>query len=264
MTLIYTNHISTPSGRKCDLREIKNDEFFVLIKYAQAKNYKGFYQSLDSIVQDTVQDFQTYNIIDKAYVYLAICLFSVHNTIVTENTILGPIELSLVVLLDAIENTFSKLNESEIIDLTPTVTAEITVPTKLEITHEDVNIDYISGVRKIRDFQFESDEQRSQFISQIDTKFPIILEKAIKKEFSISCNLFNDVTVDLISPSLFYLIVQIYSEKLDDYYELLYYCFEYLKWSFDTFNKFTPLETRIMFNEFKIDKERQAQERENQ
>lgn len=259
----YTNYITTPSGKSCDLREIKNDEFFVLLKFTQAKNYVGFYNALDSIIQDTIQDFQSFNIIDKAYIYLASCLFSVHNTIITGSSILGPIETSLVVLMDAIENTYSKLKESETIDLTPSIKAEISIPTKLDFTYQDINVDYISGVKKIKDVKFDSDEERKLFISQIDTKFPIILDKAIRKSFNISCNLFNDVSINLNSADIFFIILQIYSEHLEDYYELLYYCFEYLKWSFDTFNKFTPLETRIMFNEFKIDKERQAQEREN-
>lgn len=258
--LVYSNYITTPSGKQCDLREIKNEEYFVLLKFTQAKNYSGFYHALDSIIQDTVPDFQDLNIIDKAYVYLAICLYSVHNTIVTENTILGPIELSLVVLLDAIENTYSKLKESFTLELSPTIKAELSLPTKLDISHTEINIDYSTGLTKMRDIVFTSAKEKSQFVSQIDPKIAIKLEKEIRKEFSIRCNLFNDLNVDLIKPDIFYIIMQIFSEKMDDYYELLYYCFEYLKWSFDTFKQFTPLETRILFNQFKIDKERQAEE----
>lgn len=260
MSLLYTNYLTTPSGKECELREVKNDEFFVLIKFAQAKDYYGFYKSLDSIIKETIPDFDEYNIIDKAYVYLSCSLYSVHNTIVTENTVLGPIELSLVNLLDAIEISYSKLKMTHSINLSPEIKAELTIPSGLVFTHSEISVNYATGLKKIKDIEFNNAQEKSDFFRKITPKLAIQIEHVIKKEFGIVCNLFNDVSVNLILPDIFYLIMQIYYEKLDDYYELIYYHFEYLKWSFDTFRQFTPLETRILFNQFKIDKERQARE----
>ena len=193
---------------------------------------------------------------------MAACFYSVHNTIVTENTVLGPIELPLTVLLDALENSYTRLPLTYSYELSPTITTELTLPTKLSFTHTDISIEYLTGLTKIRDIEFNSAEEKLQFASGIDPKIAIRLEHTIKKQFSATCHLFNDISVDLIAPDIFYLIFQVFAEKLDDYYELLYYCFEYLKWSWNTFEQFTPLETRILFNQFKIDKERQAEERQ--
>lgn len=230
------------------------------MKFAQAKDYQGLFNALDCLIKETIPNFDNFHIIDKAYTYIAMCLYSVHNSIVTENTVLGPIELSLTVILDAIEMTYSKLKESYTLKLSDSINVELALPIKLSLSHEEINIEYTSAIKKIKDVVFETPEEKKSFVSQIDTNIAMLIEKTVKKQFGISCNLFNDVVVNLIEPEIFYLIAQIYSEKLDDYYEILYYCFEYLKWSFETYKQFTPLETRILFNQFKIDKERQAQE----
>lgn len=260
----HTNYITTPSGKSGDLKEISNKEFLVLLKFSAGKDYLGFYNALDSIISETIPDFEKYNIIDKAYTYLATCLYSVHNTIITETTILGPIQLSLTVLLNAIEMCYSKLKSSHVLELSPTIKAELSIPTKIIPSHTEINIDYSTGLTKLNEIVFTNNKEKIDFVSQISPKIALRLEQTIKKEFSINCTLFNNVSVNLILPDIFYLIMQVFSEKLDDYYEMMYYYFEYLKWSYDTFKSFTPLETRAMFNFFKEDKERQAEEHKKQ
>ena len=252
--MFYTNYVTTPSGKGCSLKEIKNEEFFVLLKFIQANDYSGFYTALDSLIKETIPDFDELNIIDKAYIYLSTCFYSVHNTIITETTVLGPIESSLVTLLEAIENAASRLPSAYQYELSPTISTELTLPSKLSFTHSEITIDYLTGLSKIKDITFSS--------AQDDPKIALKLEHVIKKQFSVKCNLFNDISVDLILPDIFYLITQVFAENLDDYYELRYYALEYLKWDYQTFMNFTPLETRIAFNFFKIDKEKQAQERQ--
>ena len=258
----YTNYITTPFGKEGSLKEIKNDEYFILLKFIQAKDYSGFYHALDELVKETIPDFDEYNVIEKAYVYLALCFYSVHNTIVTENTVLGPIEYSLGHFFESIDSCCSQIPSSFKYELSSTISAELSIPTQLILTHSEINIDYSTGLTKIKDITLETEKERQDLFKEINPKLAIQLEREMKKRFGADCNLFNDVSVNLILPDIFYIIFQIYMEKLEDYYELLYYSFEYLKWSWDTFKAFTPLETKILFNEFKIDKERQAQERQ--
>lgn len=258
----YTNYLTTPFGKECSLREIKNEEYMVLLKFIEAKDYSGFYHALDEIVKETVPNFEEYNIIEKAYIYLALCFYSVHSTIVTQNTPIGPIEYSVGHFFESIDSCCSQIQPIYLYDLSQAIKAELTIPTRLIITHSDITIDYSTGLSKIKDIVFKNEEEKCDFFKQISPKLAVQLEREIKKRFDVTCNFFNDININLLDPDVFYFIFQIFAERLEDFYELLYYSFEYLKWSWDTFKSFTPIETRIMFNQFKLDKERQAQQRQ--
>lgn len=258
----YTNYLTTPFGKECSIKEIKNEEYIVLLKFIEAKDYSGFYHALDEIVKETIPNFSEYNIIEKAYVYLALCFYSVHSSVVTENTVLGPIEYSVGNFFESIDGCCSQIPSIYVYELSPTIKAELSIPTKLNFTHSEINVDYSTGLNKIKNITFTSEKAKQEFFTQISPKLAMQLEREMRKHFGVECNLFNDINVNLIQPDIFYFIFQVFAEKLDDYYELLYYSTEYLKWSWDTFKAFTPIETRILFNQFKLDKERQAQERQ--
>lgn len=258
----YTNYVSTPFGRECSIKEVKNDEYVVLLKFIQAKDYLGFYFALNELIKETVPDFDEYNIIEKAYVYLAMCFYSVHNTVITENTVLGSVEYSVGHFFESIDSSCSQIPSTVNYQISPEIIAELTIPTRLLFTHTEVNIDYSTGLKKIKDIELKNEEERINFFRQISPKLAMRLEKEIKKQFSANCNLFNNLSVNLIQPDIFYFIPQVYAESLDDHYEVQYYVHEYLKWSWETYAAYTPIETRILFNQFKIDKERQAQERQ--
>lgn len=260
--IFYTNYVTTPFGRECSLKEIKNEEYFVLLKFIQAQDYSGFYSALNELIKETIPNFCEFNIIEKAYVYLALCFYSVHSTVITENTVLGPIEYSIGHFFESIDSCCSQIPPSFVYELSPVIKAELSIPTRLVFTHSEISIDYSTGLSKIKDIVFNTEEEKRDFFKQIDSRLAIRMEKEMKKRFSVNCNLFNDISVNLIQPDIFYFIFQAFAEKLEDYYELLYYSFEYLKWDWNTFKNFTPLETRILFNQFKVDKERQAQERQ--
>ena len=234
----YTNYVSTPFGRECSLKEVKNDEFVVLLKFIQAKDYLGFYSAL------------------------ALCFYSIHNTVITDNSILGPVEYSVGHFFESIDSCCSQIPSSVAYHISPDIIAELTIPTKLTFTHTEVGIDYSTGLKKIKDIELKTEEEKINFFHQIKPKLAMRLEKEIKKQFAVNCNLFNDLSVNLIQSDIFYFIPQVYAESLDDHYEVQYYVHEYLKWSWDTYAAYTPIETRILFNQFKIDKERQAQERQ--
>lgn len=246
------------------LNEIKNDDFFVLLKYIQAKDYHGFYTSLDTLIEETIPDFYNFDVIEKATVYMAMCFYSVHNSITIGNKIFGTSEINLSILLNAIEESYKSLPKSFTYNLNEDTEVEIGLPKIIDTDHSSVSVNYISGIKKIRGIEIKTKEDIDKISYQLSTKMSMKIEHMVKKYYRQICRLFEDLTVNLIGDDMFLMIFQIYAEKLEDFYEILYYHFEYLKWNFDTFNRFTPLETRAMFNLFKVDKEKQAQERERE
>lgn len=254
----YRNYLCTPSGHDCYLNQITNEDYFVLLKYTAAQDYQGFYDALDELIKESIPDFDTFNIVDKMYVYIANCLYSVHNSIITKQTPLGDETLSLGSILNSIEAAYNKLDTIQRVTLEDGCEIEVSLPTELIFGHDFISIDWGTGLKKIKSYTVENVEDQHRIMSSIDTKLALFIEHAIKKSFSVECEVFDDFLVDICREDGFYLIFQLYSENLENYYQLLYYFFEYLKWGYETYAKFTPLESRIIFNFFKEDKEREA------
>lgn len=262
--IFFKNYFFTPSGRKCILNEIKNDSYFILLKYIQAQDYSGFFSSLDSLILETIPDFLEFDILDKASIYLAMSFYSVHNSIFIGNKIFGTTELNLNMVIDAIEEEYKSLPKYFNYSLDNKIDLKLSLPKVIDADHKGISINYISGIQSIKNIPITTLEEINKVSRELPTRFSIKIEQIIKKHYSQECTIYEDFSINLISPEIFYLIFQVYSEKLEDYYELLYYLFEYLKWDYNTYSKFTPLETRALFNLYKEDKEKQAQEREMQ
>ena len=77
----YYNFLTTPSGKYCEVREILNEDYLILVKFIESENYKGFYNCLDKIIKNDIIDFDNLNIIDKCYVYMAYCMYSIRGVI---------------------------------------------------------------------------------------------------------------------------------------------------------------------------------------
>ena len=54
---------------------MRNREYLVLLKFLNGDNYKGFYKALDTLIKESIDCFDTLDICDKAYIYIAYYLF---------------------------------------------------------------------------------------------------------------------------------------------------------------------------------------------
>lgn len=269
MKLRYHNFLTTPSGRKCELYEINNENYLVLVKFCEAKDYKSFYHALDLLIKESIPDFDEYNIIDKAYVYLAYCYYSIHDSIVYKLGTIQDYEISIATILDNIEQAYKDIKKEY--KLTNTVSIQVSIPRTFIIENEDIFLEIASGIDSINGIEFKNNQQRIDFIKTIDVKYGAKLEQLILRDFSLECALYKNPgpfstktnKTDIISPQIFHDIFQIYREPLEDYYKILYYNFEYLKLSYNTYMQLTPRESRFIFHSFAEDKERQAAEQQS-
>lgn len=102
----YYNFLTTPSGRYCEVRDITNEEYLVMVKFIESENYKAFFQCLNEIVIKNIPDFASFNIVDKCYVYMAMCMYSVRGTITINNPQIGEQLVSLGLILNNIESCY--------------------------------------------------------------------------------------------------------------------------------------------------------------
>lgn len=270
VNLRYHNFLSTPSGKKCTLYEIINENYLVLIKFIEAKDVANFYKCLDELIKESIPDFDEYNLIDKAYIYLAYCFYSIHSSVSYRSTGVVEREISLNEILNNIEEDFTNLEKEYKFK---NLVVKCSYPRTLIISDESILIDYASALDSVNDIKFKNNEERINFLRSIGPKWSMQLEMAIRRDFTVLCAMFRNGVgpfaldtekVNILDGGLFDSIMQIYREPLADYYKVLYYHIEYLRMSYDSYMRMTPLETRYIFNQFAEDKERQAQEQQNQ
>lgn len=85
----YHNFLTTPSGKYCTLHEITNAEYLVIVKFLESDNKEEALRVLDSHIKETVSDFDDFDIIDKAYVYMAFIFYNIRGYIQYKNNKLG-------------------------------------------------------------------------------------------------------------------------------------------------------------------------------
>ena len=61
--------------------EITNENYHVINKFAEARDYQNFYKCLNELIEESIPDFDNFSLVDKLYVYLAYCFYSIHPSI---------------------------------------------------------------------------------------------------------------------------------------------------------------------------------------
>lgn len=267
--LKYHNFLTTPSGKSCILYEITNDDYLVLNKFAQANDYSNFYISLDTLIKETVHDFDCYNIIDKLYIYLAYCYYSIHATITLSQNGIAGTDISIATVLNNIESDYENITKEY--KLTNNIIVKCSIPRKLSFNGEFINIEYSSAIDSVNGIELKSNEERESFMRKIGVRYSLKLEHLIKRDFVIMCALFKNGVgpfslyqerANILDGDLFVSLVNVFRENLDDFYKVMYYQVQHMRMSYDTLMRMTPIESRHLFNLFVEEKKKEAEEHE--
>lgn len=266
MPIPYYNYLTLPSGRYCELHEIYNDSYLTILKFCQSENYKGFFLFLDSIIKETVNEFDELDIVEKAYIYIALCLYSVKATLVVSNSgfFPGQNEVPLSVMLSNLEQRYK--NDRKTIKLN-NHTFELGLPRALIATEEAIDVDYSSSVRKV-DGEEINLKTNKEIISSISPDYVFRIEEETKKLSTLKCDLVareekNTVDwgeINIASTDIFQIIFLLYKEPLDGYYSYLFSIVNTLKFSFSDILKMTPFELTFMQKTWEKIQEEQKKE----
>lgn len=256
----YYNYLTTPSGRECNLNEITNGEYLVLLKFLNGDNFMGFYNSLNLLIKNTIPDFDSYDICDKAYVYIAFYYYSVKTHIKIKAEKFDAIDVPLTIILDSLENNYKK---NTITTDFLKWTCEVSYPTKVIPKKDSIDIDYVSGLRTVAGTVLNA-EEKERIAKEAPLSLLNSLERTIKHEFGTKVHFakdvpgISDITDTVTNPAIFYSIAFIYRDSLEHFYNMLYLVCHYIRVQWDSLLKMTPLELTILYNNFVEDKENQS------
>ena len=186
----YYNYLTTPSGNSFNIKELTNKNYLILLKFLNGENFKGFYEALDILISDSIPNFKTLDICDKAYIYIAYYYYSIRSTISIKSDKFDSVEVPLTIMLDSIEEQYIK--EHKIIEISG---REINLHYPRTLLFDDNNqilVDTMSGINMIQSLDIPVER-----IPELRKAMPIKLindiEYEIKKAFSLDVHIVKDV-----------------------------------------------------------------------
>lgn len=262
MNLEYFNYLTVPSGGKYQLKELKTADYIIILKYLNAENFKGFYKCLDNIIKVTIPNFSEFNIIDKAYTYIAYFYYSVKPVLTIKASNGFEDYLELATLLDSIEELFHPAEIKTKIANYPDCL--ISWPSDFDLSDENIiSIDKTSILKTINGVPLDK-EKRTILAEHLQAADFNILNDLYEKNFNITLSLFQNTSIKeqfkkCHLTDLFYIITNIYKEGLENYYKLIYMLIHYGRLSYSDILLMSPAELSIYYNNFVEDKEKQKE-----
>lgn len=262
MNIEYFNYLTVPSGGKYRLKEINTKNYIILLKYLNGDNNKDFFSCLNEIIKESIPDFENFNLLDKAYIFIAFFYYSVKPVLNIKSNIGFEEFLDLAEMLDEIEGIYHPIEIStKIAGYSDCV---VSWPNELELTDENIiGIDKSSILKSIGGVNL-GNEERKILLEHLQAADFNVLYDLYVKHFDINVALFQNTSIGkqftkckLVD--IFYLIANIYKEGLENYYKLIYMLIHYGRLSYSDVLLMTPAELSIYYNNFVEDKEKQKE-----
>lgn len=246
----YYNFLSTPSGRYCEVRDILNEDYLVLVKFIESENYKGFYQCLDELIKKDIPDFDTFDIIDKCYVYMAYCMYSIKGSLEINHVQLGSQQIPISTILNNIE--YSYQNKTFDYEIRKGMVLQFGLPKKFVIEDKLPVIDWYSGLLTFNGKEL-GESQKQQLKTLLKSKDLLLIEQAAREEFQIEADLFsgipmNEMKINICSESLILNSLYFFKYPLEGFYAQMYSCCKHLKMSFSDFMKRSHVEVEMFLS----------------
>lgn len=265
----FFNELSTPSGKVYRLREITNAEYLTLLKFSMSENSKMVLQSMEEVIRETIDDYDNLNIIDKAYILMAFIFYNIRPVVSLKTPLMGDIEVSLTTMLDAIEKSYVK-NLTIECEVNENMSIICSYPTRYEMDDNEISIDYLSGIREVKVngkiFELSPDEIKT-LAEKMNSKDSFALDELIRENISQISNLSEnipntDLTINVVSPQPFLVILQMLKEPLETFYQQMYIMVQYVKFSREDYMSMSPTEVQVIIGNFLEDKRKQKEEME--
>lgn len=246
----YYNFLTTPTGRYCEVKEILNKDYLVLVKFIDSENYKAFFEALNEIVLTNIPDFEEFNIIEKCYVYMAMCMYSVKATLDVVNPKIGSQMVPLATVINNVESSYQEKTFDY--QLREGATLTIGYPKTFEIEDNFPVIDWFSGIQSLNGKSL-SKEQIKMLKNTVRAKDILSIEDIAREKFRQECDLFsgvpmNELKITLCSESLILNSLFFFKYPLEGFYGEMYACCKHLKMSFRDFMERTHVETEMFLS----------------
>lgn len=247
--MVFKNYLTTPSGRYCEIEELPNKVYFILVKYLQAQDYKKFFSILDEVIKKDIPDFDDFDVVDKVYVYIAQCMYSVRGTLEVNNNQLGSQEVNMSLILNNIETSYP-LNKTVDYKLSDNFVLNFGYPKNFIFEGEIPIIDYYSGLIGFNG-KVLSNEEKKQLKEKLGTKHKTFIDSYLREKFHVEFDLLygvpmNSLKMNLFGESMMANVISFYKMQLDAFYQLMYAVIKHLRMSYSDFMKISQVEATIL------------------
>lgn len=246
----YTNYLTTPSGRYCQVKDITNGEYMIMVKFLQSQNYKKFFEYLNYVVKNSIPQIDTLDIVEKCYVYIAMCMYSIRGTIAVNNKLIGQQEIPLGIILNNIESSYVP-NFIVQYQLKKDVILKFGYPKKFSYQGNTPIIDYFSGLIGYNDVIL-TEEQIDTLKRSLGTKQLSFIDDFLREKMYCKCDIFqgcqpyNSFQMNVVSQSLIANIVGFYNFPLQAFYKIMYTTIKHIRMSYQDFLRISHLESSII------------------
>lgn len=268
--MVFDIKVILPSGKSVRVKELKNKDYFTILKFCENRDLEGFNTLLDHIIFNT-SELKALNLLDKFYLLLIIRMFFIDPNIYFKDKTGASISYDINHILQKIDSLESTYESEVIVD---NFKLKLGLPTI--IYFNSLNDLYISIIEEITfnnksiNFIELSEKEKEEVLAYLPNKIFTSISKFLDL---ISSNLqdlvlidenktldIKKVEIDIISNGLISFIMEIFSSSLKDFYEMLYIFCNRLKFTGDVFYDLTPLDTRVIFNIYNKDMEDREKE----
>jgi hypothetical protein len=256
----FNVQIKLPSGDSINVKELKNKDFFTILKFCENSDLRGLNDCFLSLFD---VKYSHLNIIDKFYTLLTYRMLFIDPEIAFKSGD-SYINLNIADILHKIDQT---VRDYTCIYTAEKFTLELDLPNIIYFTDVDeiftciIKAITLNGKRII--FNEIDKQQQAEILSLMpNTCFRYLVKyiDTISKHFQsfvlIEGNSdFNisEVNINILSNGFLNFICGIYSTGLQNFLELLYYSASKLHITGDTFFSLTPLDSRVLFNIYNKD-----------
>lgn len=249
--MTYKNYLTTPSGRFCEVSDVTNGDYVVLIKYLQGQNYAKFFEAFNEVIRRDLPDFDSYDVVEKCYIYLAYCMYSIRSNITVNNKHLGDQEVDLSIVLNNIESSYNN-GRVESYEICDNFVLKFGYPKNFYFTNDAPVVDYYSGLIGFNDTVMD-EEQKVLLKDKLGTKTMSFIDDFLREKFNEEVDLFhgvpmNSMKIKLLSESMVANVVGVVRMPLESFYQILYASIKHLRMSYSDFMKISQVEATILLN----------------
>lgn len=266
--------VNLPSGKKVRVPELKNSNYFTILKFCENEDLEGLCKFFNYFLFDNLDNL---DIIDKFYVLLLVRMIYVDPELILVNADKTNINYNIQNIIDNIDNGDFTLNKIYHQDK---YTLELGLPDSLYF--DSLNDVFLSIIKKIQildtkiDFSGLKEEEKEEILNHIPNFIFNILQNHLS---IISSNLSNFVIVndidelgiksinlDIVSNGLITFLMSMFSTGLTIFFETMFIFTSKLGFTAQDFLNLTPLDSKVLLNIYKkeqIEREEELKKQES-
>lgn len=265
---MFNVKVHLPSGQSVRIPELKNRDFFSILKFCENEDIEGLHLFLKKTV---LQNCISFDIIDQLYILLFIRMIFIEPEIFFEDSERRTINYAIQNMLEKIE-----LQRTDLTQIIKRDKFEIELCLPNIIYFESLNDIYLNVIKTIKlnnntiNFYELHDQEKEEilqhipnaifscintYISEVSDKlseFVIIDENA---QFNI-----NKTSLNILSNGVIHFIMFLFSSGLSSFFEMMYVFTKQLNFTLSDFYDLTPLDSKVIFNIYRKEMKEAAEE----